>query len=312
MNAVSSYFKDLGSKLKDASGNVSKAYLCIRDPINAGKEIDLEAFDNESKVAQEAIIKEAGKKLDRANKFEDNISAASADALLKTKVRGSNSSNNLSYDDLVNLLGDKGYIPIQVQYNPSTLKFHSALGGRRRINSVEGVGSGGDSQTIKDIPKNTELSCTLIFENINVNDAFIQASEGYNASLGNVTSTLGSMAKKAFSKESAYTVLPLIEGFISLLSDSYSRDVFFYYGRLCFHGELTSVKTDYKMFNKSGDLIYAEVTIVIRQDAHNAYDQERWRTSFDALFDDGQASANVGGVIDGISSLGNTLSGGIF
>ena len=320
---VGSYLQDMGGKLKDATGNVAKAYLCVRDI--AGKQTDmvnLEDFFKDSEEVQKEILKAAANKLKSdGNPITD---PTAAEAALKGAVMGS-SLSGLSFDEMTDILSKNHFIPVQVQYNPSSLKMRSDLGGRRKISPVENVGAGSDTQSIKDIPKNTELSCTLIFERINVNDAFIQASEGWNASIGNALSTVGDAVQKITggSDSEPYSVRPIVEGFISLLSTMYTRDVIFYYGKMCFHGELTSVRTEYKMFNKSGDPIYAEVFINIRQNSLNKYDQDRWRTSFDYLFkdtdkDDGNdESAGVWDSIKkntskGFNQIMEAFSGGIF
>lgn len=316
---------DFGGKLKDATGNVTKAYLCVRD--TAGKKIDMidpSNFSKDSAEVQQAILKKAAEKMTRSSIPTKGVDiTATAESLLKGNEAGTSSSNRgLSIDELANLMSGK-YIPIQVQYNPSTLQYHSDLGGRRRINAVEGVGAGGDGMSIKTIPQNTELSCTLVFEKINVNDAFIQASEGWNASLGNVTSTIGSAVNKikGGSSEEPYSVRKEVEGFLALLSTTYTRDVIFFYGKICFHGELTVASANYKMFNKRGDPILAEVSIRIRQNNENLYDQNRWRTSFDALFteggnanalEEGAAAEEKSALSRGWNQIGNAFSGGIF
>jgi len=323
------FWDDLGGKFKDATGNVAKAYLCVRDVRGKQEdEQDLNNFYKDSEEVQKSILKEAAKKISPGTDFEEGEDGIGGDVMaeqmLKRGARGdSSSAKGLSFDELADLMSGR-YIPVQVQYNPSSIKFTSDLGGRRRINPVETVGQKGDSQLIKNIPKNTELSCNLIFEKINVNDAFIQASEGWNASIGNVTSTVGSAVKKlsGSSGSEPYSVRKEVEGFLSLVSTMYTRDVIFYFGKMCFHGELTSVNATYKMFNKNGDPIHAEVEIKIRQSSQNQYDQSRWVVSFDTLFkekenDDLPEDASTWdkvkhGAGKGFDQLEKAFTGGIF
>lgn len=313
MNFISNWAKSPLGNIADATGNVTKAYLCVRNAAGYKTGDDPSALAKASDEAQKAILKRAAEKM-KGGDLADHIGA---ERILKSKASGSSSSKKvLSYDELSDVLSGAGnaYIPIQVQYNPSTLQYHSDLGGRRRISQVEGVGAGGDGQSIKDIPKNTELSCTLVFEKINVNDAFIQASEGWNASIGNVTSTVGDAVKKLTggSNSEPYSVRKEVEGFLSILSTMYTRDVIFFYGKICFHGEITFANATYKMFNKKGDPIYAEVAIRIRQNNLNHYDRGRWKDSFDAIFNGEGDMANPAGVSDTFSEIGNVFSGGIF
>ncbi len=307
------YLNSLGGKFKEATGNVAKAYLCVRDP--SGFEVSTEEnlaekHAKESSETLKAILKEAEKKLSGAR---GSLGSMITD----------NSSKGLSLQQIANAVNGT-YVPIQVQYNPNSIRMRSDPGGRRRITAIEGVGSAGEGQSIKELPKSTELSCTLIIEKVNVNDAFIQASEGWNASIGNITSTIGDAYKKisGSSGSEPYSVRKDVEGILALLNTEYTRDVIFFYGRMCFHGEIVNANATYKMFNKNGDPIYAEVTIRIRQgDSLSEDDNKRWDDAYNKLFSSNESDAVednstwgkvkkvAGNTYNGITDV---FSGGIF
>lgn len=311
------FLDEVSSKFKESTGNVAKAYLCVRNPEGVDPEkATLKAMREDSDAVQKGILEAAAKKIDSKAALVDG---AIAENIVNRGKRGdSSSSNSLSLKELSAAMEKNNFIAIEVQYNPNSIKMRSDPGGRRRITAIDGVGSAGEGQSIKKLPKSTELSCTLIFERINVNDAFIQASEGWNASTGNLLSTGGSMAKKFKAKgdEEVYSVRKEVEGFLGMLCSDYTRDVIFYYGKMVFHGELVNAAATYKMFNKNGDPIYAEVTIRIRQsDEITEYEKKRWRYAYDALFKDSDEKEEKSGgqkFSAGVGSVFDTLGGGIF
>jgi len=270
------------------TGNVAKALFCVRRVIrNANGEIALDdknitdaskkEFSTASKTAQEALLKAAKDKL-------------------KGKGSGFNSSHSLSLSDARAAMEDSGFIALEVQYNPESLSFSSESGGIRRYHGRPGMGAGGDNQMVtRTIPKRTVLRFKLIMERINVNNAFINSSETVgNASIGNVVSSASSAMNRLKGKKESYSIREYLEGFMSLLATSYTRDVIFFWGQTCFHGELTDVRTHYKMFNRDGDPILGEIDITMTQSDYNEYDNERWEDAFENLFnEDGQGKQGV-------------------
>jgi len=283
-------FSDIVGSLgiSDATGNVAKALFCVRSisddahgtgfQTEAGsvETVTINQFNKASENAQKALLKAAKSKL-------------------KDGKKAYSSATSLSLSDIKSTMSDNGYLALEVQYNPATLSFSSESGGTRRYYGRPGMGAGGDNQMItRTIPKRTILRFKLIMERINVNNAFINSSETVgNASIGNVISTATSAADRVMGNKETYSVREYLEGFMGLLATCYTRDVIFFWGQTCFHGELTDVQTHYKMFNRDGEPILGEIDITLTQHDSNAYDNSRWEDAFNNLFreDDEGASA---------------------
>ena len=140
-------------------------------------------------------------------------------------------------------------------------------------------------------PASTTLSCELLFDNVNNMDAFMV---GDNPITGMTASNIKNAAMSAFKGE--YSVQRQMEGLISLLSVPSARHVIFYWGAMCFRGEVTEVTTKYTMFNKKGYPIRGTAGIQIRQgdgspgarepDLAYRYDDSYWDDSFKKTFTD--------------------------
>jgi len=275
-------FSDAISSLgiSDATGNVAKALFCVRDVSTSAPEgggfqtkdgqvvdVSTKQFDKASEAAQKALLRSAKNKLKGGKSFS--------------------SATSVSLSDISDTMRDNGYLVLEVQYNPTSLSFSSESGGTRRYYGRPGMGTGGDNQMItRTIPKRTILRFKLIMERINVNNAFLNSSETVgNASAGNVISSVSSAVDRFKGNEETYSVRDYLEGFMGLLATRYTRDVIFFWGQTCFHGELTDVQTHYKMFNRDGDPILGEIDITLTQHEYNEYDNSRWEEAFDNLFD---------------------------
>ena len=79
-----------------------------------------------------------------------------------------------------------------------------------------------------------------------------------------------------------------IDGLMALLTQDATRQVIFFWARMCFRGELTSVSTRYTMFNKDGNPIRGVVELSIRQgnEKEFAYDETYWDKAFTKAFGD--------------------------
>lgn len=291
MDFIKNLGKNVGGDLLDSAGNVGKAFIMIKK------------YDENRSKADEA--KEAVEALKALMKEQENT------------VNATSSFANLGFSDIKKIAKQNGYVPIQVQYNPNSIRFSASTGGNRRIYSGrEGIGSAGDSMvTTRKVPKQITMSCKLIFESINVNDAFSFPSENpIPASFGQVVSLGADLIKKGINNKDSYglaetySVRKYAEGLVSLLTGLRSQDVIFYWGKTCFHGRLIRVSASYKMFNNAGDPIYAEVDIDIRQDSapmptpHSEdfrkvteQENEIWRKQFDKAFS-GDTNAGLGAI----------------
>lgn len=289
---------DILKNLADSGGNICKAVLCVRNPETyktSGKE---KAADD----LQAKIMKAA------ENKLKDN---------------GSSSFSNIGYKEISKLAAEsKDFLAIAVKYNPESIVFDSAAG---TTTSKPREGMGGKGDTLMDRTETkTQISmrCKLIFEDINVNDAFINNFETLNLNPGQLVS-LGASAYKKLKKrdpndsyDEPYSVRRYLEGFMSLLIHDVTREVIFYWGKCCFHGILTEVTSNYKMFNKVGAPILGEVDITITQynfqkNSEPSQNDKQWEKAYNKVFGTDEewdaatsSSSGVDSVLDAIGKVG--------
>ncbi|MCR5775357.1 MAG: hypothetical protein K6G42_09765 [Lachnospiraceae bacterium] len=174
------------------------------------------------------------------------------------------------------------YIALEVQYNPSSMRLDTIAGQQKKYN-----GDAGKTQMEKFFsPSVTTLSCDLLFDDFNNMDAFMLSDNALTgATAANLASTAVSMARG-----SKFSVQRQIEGLIALLTIPEARHVIFYWGDMCFRGEVNEVNARYTMFNKKGNPIRGMVGLQIRQGDNNdeyeayRYDETYWYKAFDSTF----------------------------
>ena len=198
-----------------------------------------------------------------------------------------------SYNDIVKALGNlegNPYSVMQVQYNPSSIQYRSISGA---IRSVSNAGDSGMTEAkIFDGTKQTTLSVQLVFQDLNVSDAFLY--EGLSPSISGIYETATSIlnntmkdAKWGGMVGGGYSVQVPVEGLLSLLHFKRTKQVIFVWSDMFFHGELTTVSAQYRMFNKLGHPVLATVDMSIDEPddtARYASDTQSWRKAFDTLF----------------------------
>lgn len=221
------------------------------------------------------------------------LSGGSAAGTLMTGLNQIIDTNTADFKTVSAMADTNGYYAMAVQYNPSSLRFSTAAGVLRQ----PGVGDAGDNQyTQVNVQGKTQLSVQLIFEDINLKDAFMW--EKYRLSIDDgVSAVQGIMSAKA----GGYSVQKQVDGILSLVTQTTTRQVIFYWGKLSFHGELTNVSANYTMFNMTGNPIRAQLDLTIRQGEAETGASERqyWDKAFDKLF--GTSDQNT--VIDDQSAL---------
>ncbi len=215
--------------------------------------------------------------------------AFGGNAQLEGKLDAKKASYNEIVEALSNLEGNP-YSVMRVQYNPSTIQYRSLSGA---IRSVSNAGDSGMTEAkIFDGTKQTTFSVQLVFQDLNVSDAFLY--EGLSPSVAGAYETATSILNNSMSKSKwggmvggGYSVQVPVEGLLSLLHFKRTKQVIFVWSDMFFHGELTTVSAQYKMFNKLGHPVLATVDISIDEPddtARYASDTESWRKAFDALF----------------------------
>ena len=270
----SSQMQNLGGSV---TGNIVKAVLCIRSP---------DKLEDEAEVAP----KELSKKEQAAIESVANLNTALMEKA-EASLAGAKASG---FDDLKGSAHDHGYICLEVQYNPNTIRLDTTAG--RQVNYR---GEHADVDVQKYIaPASTTLSCELLFDDVNNMDAFMIGDNPITGlSVSNVKNAISSAGK------GKYSVQTQMEGLLSLLTISQARHVIFFWGDMCFRGEMTQVTTSYTMFNKKGYPVRGKVGIQIRQGDGTAdatgleklysYDEKHWQKAFDATFtEDGDSQSD--------------------
>ena len=251
------------------SGNVPKAILCVRNIKT------LEQITSRDGAEERLRKKRDNMKgtLDAAKDLQDAFMKATEDAL----------SGTVSSKARKNLLGqDQAYLAMEVQYNPSSIQMQTATGSQLDY-SGGSMGNMANNMIIQNIvPTSTTMNVQLIFDEVNMYDAFM---------VNNVNSPVGAIAQAAkYAVEKEYSVQHQIEGILSLLTMDVTRQVVFYWSKMCFRGELTAVQANYTMFNKSGNPIRGVVNLSIRQgEQAELFESSYWGKAYENLFTKGKA-----------------------
>lgn len=191
-----------------------------------------------------------------------------------------------------------GFIPIKVQYNPSTLQFVSR--GGKSVDRYSGVGGSGTFQ-IMNVPYEIMLYMDLIFDetvNSNAFSTFDSSNVGSVSGIANSIKTgilgnLNSSSELAANKGKRYSVQNISELFVAAIAHPYTRMVCVVWNKTIFWGEITGVNVEYTMFNRDGDPIRSKVHVEIRQDDRfdSSSASKDWEKTYDTLFEAGNKLA---------------------
>lgn len=279
-------FAKMGQNLlSSATGNIAKAVLVIR-------KIDVEEGERETTIDQVAV-KDIKGSIDELAGAAGRPGGINGD-LMKLAKKTLDNGKVASFSDITSKLQNKHFIALELQYNPTSIRLDTTAG--RQMSYSGGAGATQVQQYTA--PASTTLSCELLFNDVNNMDAFMLNDNpltGMTAS--NIKNAVTSAAK------GDYSVQRQMEGLLSLLSVPSARHVIFYWGALCFRGEMTEVTTRYTMFNKKGFPVRGTANIQIRQgdgspdatdpDRAYRYDDSYWDASFKKTFTDQGPGASV-------------------
>lgn len=250
----------------------SKATLYVK---MLGWEIDSTGSKtNEDIEALRSLVKER-------DKSSSKLAARSGKVTKQMDIKADASKAKMTSAQINAAMLAKGFIPVQVQYNPSSITMNSVGG---NIKNFETMGNEKlNSMTSTDKQTSTYLSVDLIYEDINVADAF--GSQSLD------TKGLEGGDKKVFKEDDefsdVYSVKKPVEGLLSLMMEKETRQVIFVWNNMFFHGVMTSVSVNFTMFNKIGMPIKAKVSLQIQQsntDESFASDRQYWDSAFDTAF----------------------------
>lgn len=270
------------------TGNINKAYILLHRPeMNPAEEAEAErngGLGGQSGLAAAAYSLRAG--MNGRSSREMGISSSKLGV-----VNG--------VDDMLKAQANmENFLPVQVQFNPSSISFQGN-GGEIRRESVGGAGENEFQQF--DRPSETIMGMELIFDDTNNKDAFMMDAElpllSEITSVGGLTQRIEQSVTEE--RGMVYSVQDTTELFVAAMVQNFTRLVGFAWNKMIFWGELVGVSVSYTMFNKSGAPIRAKVTIQIRQDqaigSQNAYaTEEQWEDAFEELFKTGTGNNAFG------------------
>lgn len=280
---VGSIGDSLVGGLKDtanlATGNIPKAILCVPN-VKKVKNSSIEQISSASDHIQSELLGAGG---------EGAMSSFKS-------LAGRNSTKTIE---------SNGYLALEVPYNPSSIYLETVAGNQMNF-SGGSMGDASTAQLRQNVePVTTTMSVQLLFDAVNVYDSFL---------MSNLAPTAGnafSLASDAVNKIAGdgYTVKPQMDGIMSLLTRDYTRHVLFFWAEMCFQGELTSVSSNYKMFNTQGHPVRGEIRMTIRQsmDVGSKYSNKYWEKAFDRAFGDALTS----GMTKSVNSLSRGLSNSV-
>lgn len=192
------------------------------------------------------------------------------------KLRGATADILNNTDAVRSLGGTQAQKKFNVQFNPNQLTLYSRAPSTKKTDLCNPARSAPDAFT----PPTVELSLTLYFDHVNLQDAFMwdKFTAGASvATVGNLTSGIASAAGKVWS------VQPEVEGLISALRNPFTRTVAFQWAKFSFVGILRNIDAKYTMFSTSGRPIRAEVSLRLRQD-RSVSGLAAWNSDFEKLF----------------------------
>ena len=200
-------------------------------------------------------------------------------------------------NQLTNAMG-QDYHVMQVQYNPSSISIQANAMPIPTQYMQQNVDNGVPNQLLR--PPQTVMSVELIFDAVNVKDAFM--FEKFRLSVGDVVSDV---AAGITGSKGGYTVQPQTNGLIGMIMRDSTRLVTFKWADMAFTGEVTEVQARYTMFSVSGKPIRSIVRFNITQQVESLADHKYWDDAFDKCFGTMDEAKETGG--SGAAGLATNL-----
>lgn len=262
--------------LSSLTGNVPKAILCVRKPPVTGSSTTMKQVAEDTASLQKSLLKST----------EEQLNGLTAGNKIASQTFGSLTGTG-------GALAGSNYLALEVQYNPSSIYMDTQAGSQVQY-SGGALGNGSNNQIIQSTqPASTTMSFQLIFDDMNPSDAFML--ENTAPTVGNAVSGVSSLAKKAGG--GGYSVQAQMDGLIALLASDVTRQVIFFWAKMCFRGEVVSASSRYTMFNKDGNPIRGVVDLSIRQGDGPDFEYETlyWDQAFTNIFGDAMTDMASGG-----------------
>lgn len=278
-NFGGNFADDVKKTANQLTGNIPKAILCVPDISKDGELNVDDTIQNSDALRSELIEKGSGQGV-------------------------MSSFKNLANRGTTGTIEGKGYLALEVQYNPSSIYLETVAGTQMNFSSGN-MGDASTNQLRQNYePDATTMSVQLLFDAVNVYDSFMMSNMAPT-----VSNAVTAVMDLAHSGESKYTVKPQMDGIMSLLTRTYTRHVLFFWAKMCFQGELCSVSSHYTMFNTVGNPVRGEIRLTIRQSPNPAakYENSYWEKAFTKAF----GESNVATVTKGASRSAGVLNNSI-
>ena len=279
---------NIGENLaRSVSGSVDKAILCVKKP-DWNK--PMKAVWDQDKKKITGYKFDFGENPTKATSLQTklaNLKAIDKMAKEAASQKGGLFSFGSSVEEAVN---KSGYHMLKVKYNPSKIQIDSRAGS---FLQPGGEGTNTMSQII--LPAQTFMNFEILLDEENHQDAFL-FDKVTNLSAGALVSDAAGIVKNVKDDE-GYTVRPLVEALIGLLTQSETRQVVFFWSEMAFAGEVVSIDARYTMFNPSGNPIRAVVKITIQQSSEKDIDNTYWDKAFDNL---GNGGSGIQGKVNNL------------
>jgi hypothetical protein len=263
-------------------GNATKGYLLIKKAETSAPEpsgTNMPIKNANSTLGSVAAAASAAK------------GAAAAASALQNAAAGLASAVSRFSNDIMATATAQGYIPMQVQYNPSSIQMSTMKGDI--LNHSTGAGGENSFQQWK-VPLRTTLAVELYLDDMNLVDAF-----NYETSMTGLSETAKQLVTSA--SGSSYSVRPIVEALVGAVGKAESRQAVFVWNQMAFEGELVGVEAEYLMFNRLGEPIRAKVGIQIYQKDKLASDY--WDDAYEALFQSSSSLTGTGNVVSNLVNL---------
>jgi hypothetical protein len=181
-----------------------------------------------------------------------------------------------------------------IQFNPSEM----SIDAQRMIKSVVDAQSGKNapdtvatSATNSNVtnPPTIMLTTRLVFDEVNLSDAFFQENVTSPASASFAKAVASQVSAQVSGQE--WTVQPIVEGFIGALRNDKTRLIRFEWAEFYFTGFLHYIGAEYVMFSRSGNPIRAFVNLRLKCDLRT--DMNGWLSDYKDMFGNSPIGATL-------------------
>lgn len=201
------------------------------------------------RISGVAAVNKAQRVALEAKATADNLQSQIQNTILnmKKRITKSNVQNELFKSKI------KSYYWLEVEFNPSTMRYTAMNGSFQQQQSVTGdIGS-------HIAQYNIDAQTNMNFE------IFIDSTMCLSATTGMSISSATSAVANLVKGRDYYNIEPIVDGLCSLCNDVETQYVIFAWGHMVFYGVLEEVDAEYVMFDVDGKPIRAKVSMNIRQ-----------------------------------------------